>query len=92
MLHKIPFCQHYLQSFFCVSLFQVTGEETIIVDVPSYIQKFASYLQTVPARVQSNYMLWRVAAASMKYLNEEARKISLKFSKKLTGKSEEAPR
>ena len=71
---------------------QVTEDEIIIVDVPSYLVKFSSYLQTVPARVQSNYMLWRVAAASMKYLNEEARKISLKFSRKLTGKSEETPR
>ena len=37
-------------------------------------------------------MLWRAAAASMKYLTEKARKISLKFSQKLTGKSEETPR
>ena len=64
----------------------------IIVDVPSYLEKFSAYLQKVPARVQSNYMLWRVAAASMKYLTEEARKISLQFSKKLTGKTEETPR
>ena len=28
----------------------------------------------------------------MKYLTDEARKISLKFSQKLTGKSEETPR
>lgn len=62
------------------------------MDVPSYLVRFSEYLKTVPARVQSNYMLWRVAAASMKYLTEEARKISLKFSRKLTGKSEETPR
>ena len=67
-------------------------DEVIIVDVPSYIRKFSAHLSGVPARVQANYMLWRVAAASMKYLDDEARKISLKFSKKLTGKSEETPR
>jgi hypothetical protein len=33
-----------------------------------------------------------VAAASMKYLTEEARKISLTFSEKLTGKTEETER
>ncbi len=71
---------------------QVDEDERIIVDVPSYVKHFSAYMQTVPARVQSNYMLWRVAAASMKYLNEEARKISLKFTRKLTGKSEETPR
>ena len=42
------------------------------------VEKFSAYLQKVPARVQCNYLLWRVTAASMKYLNEEARKISLK--------------
>ena len=50
--------------------------------------------------------MWRAAAASMAYMNEvrslmklqsqfppqAADKISLKFSKKLTGKSEEPPR
>ena len=64
----------------------------IIVDVPDYIRKFSTFIQTQPARVQANYMLWRAAAASMKYLTDEARKISLKFSQKLTGKSEETPR
>ena len=72
--------------------FQVKEDEVIIVDVPSYIRKFSAHLAEAPARVQANYMLWRVAAASMKYLDDEARKISLKFSKKLTGKSEETPR
>jgi membrane metallo-endopeptidase-like protein 1 len=70
----------------------VTDDEVIIVDVPSYLQKFAAHLKKVSARIQSNYMVWRVAAASMKYLDEEARKISLKFSNKLTGKSEDTPR
>ena len=73
-------------------LLQVTEEEIIIVNVPSYIDNFSKFIQKTPARVQANYMLWRAAAASMKYLNDEARKISLKFSSKLTGKSEETPR
>merc|ERR1711997_1238592 len=37
-------------------------------------------------------MLWRAAGTSMKYLTENARKISLKFSQKMTGKTEETPR
>lgn len=82
----------YINTILTPEIIQVTEDEVIIVDVPSYIQKFSKYLKTVPARVQSNYMLWRVAAASMRYLTEEARKISLKFSTKLTGKSEETPR
>ncbi len=31
---------------------QVTGDEVIIVDVPSYLVRFSEYLKTVPARVQ----------------------------------------
>ena len=71
---------------------QVTADEVIIVDVPEYVKKFTSYVRGVAPRVQANYLLWRAAAASMKYLNEKARKISLKFSQKLTGKIEETPR
>jgi membrane metallo-endopeptidase-like protein 1 len=82
----------YINNILSPDIIQVTADEVIIVDVPSYLQKFSAHLATVPARVQSNYMVWRVAAASMKYLDEEARKISLKFSEKLTGKSEETPR
>ncbi len=33
---------------------QVTGDEVIIVDVPSYLVRFSEYLKTVPARVQVN--------------------------------------
>ena len=62
------------------------------MDVPEYIEKFGKFIQETPARIQANYMLWRAAAASMKYLTDQARKISLKFSQKLTGKSEETPR
>ena len=67
----------------------MTADEVIIVDVPDYVKKFTSHIRGVPHRVQANYLLWRAAAASMKYLNEEARKISLSFSQKLTGKIEE---
>ncbi|TRY73034.1 hypothetical protein TCAL_01898 [Tigriopus californicus] len=82
----------YINNILTSDIIQVSEDEIIIVDVPEYLVKFSSFIQKVPARVQSNYMLWRVAAASMKYLNEEARKISLRFSEKLTGKSEETPR
>ena len=71
---------------------KVDEEEVIIVNVPSYLEKFSKYIQQTPDRVQANYMLWRAAAASMKYLTEDARKISLKFLKKLTGKTEETSR
>ena len=70
----------------------MTESEVIIVDVPSYISSLSSLLATTPARTQANYLMWRAAAASMSYMTEEADKIGLKFSKKLTGKSEQPPR
>ena len=83
---------HYYKLRPVTALLKVDEEEVIIVNVPSYLEKFSKYIQQTPDRVQANYMLWRAAAASMKYLTEDARKISLKFLKKLTGKTEETSR
>lgn len=82
----------YINRVLSPDIVQVVGTETIIVDVPSYIRDLSALLAVTPARVQANYLMWRSAAASMAYLTEEADKIGLKFSKKLTGKSEEPPR
>jgi len=82
----------YINTILTTDIVQVSGDEIIIVDVPNYITSFSQLLQTTPKRVQANYLMWRAAAASMAYMNEAADKISLKFSKKLTGKSEEPPR
>ncbi|XP_023345566.1 neprilysin-2 [Eurytemora carolleeae] len=70
----------------------VDENEVIIVDVPEYIKKFSVLIEETPVRIQANYMMWRSAASSMGFLTEAADKIALKFSKKLTGKSEEPPR
>jgi len=82
----------YINTILTTNIVQVSGEEIIIVDVPNYITNFSQLIQKTPKRVQANYLMWRAAAASMAYMNEAADKISLKFSKKLTGKSEEPPR
>jgi len=71
---------------------EVDDREVIIVDVPSYITSFSTLISNTPKRVQANFMMWRAAAASMTYLTEAADKIALKFSHKLTGKSEQPPR
>jgi predicted metalloendopeptidase len=82
----------YINTILTTDIVQVSGAEIIIVDVPNYITNFSQLIQNTPKRVQANYLMWRAAAASMAYMNEAADKISLKFSKKLTGKSEEPPR
>jgi len=82
----------YINTILTTNIVQVLGDEIIIVDVPNYITNFSQLIQKTPKRVQANYLMWRAAAASMAYMNEASDKISLKFSKKLTGKSEEPPR
>ena len=82
----------YINTIFSKELLQVTGEEIIIVDVPSYLEKMSQLISATPARVQANYLLWRVAASTMSYLTEDVEKIGLKFAKKLTGQSAKPPR
>jgi len=82
----------YINNVLTENIAKVKEFETIIVDVPSYIENLSDLLAVTPAHVQANYLMWRAAAASMSYLTEEATKISLKFSKKVTGKSELPPR
>ncbi|XP_071515798.1 neprilysin-2 isoform X3 [Panulirus ornatus] len=72
--------------------FTVTNEEPVVVNVPSYVKNLGKLLAETPKRVIANYMLWRVTAASVAYLTEEARDIQLEYSKKLVGKGTREPR
>jgi len=71
---------------------RVRNEETVIVTVPSYLEKFEKFIATTDKRTQANYVMWRGAAASVSYLNEAARKLQLDYSSALTGKGEREPR
>jgi len=72
----------------------VTVDETEVVNVavPKYVTDFRSFIATVPARAQANYIVWRNVKFAMSYLNKEAAAIKLEYSKVLTGKAQEAPR
>merc|ERR1712029_728652 len=63
---KTPWLE-YINRILTPDTIQVTEEEVIIVDVPEYVRKFTSHIRGVEPRVQANYLLWRAAAASMKY-------------------------
>ena len=54
---------------------------------PKYFKKLAKVMQKTDARTISNYLMWRAAASSMSYLNEEARKIRETFNKVLENMS-----
>lgn len=44
------------------------------------------------SRTLANYLMWRVSAASVSYLNEAARNLQLKYSSVLTGTTARKPR
>ncbi|XP_029033207.1 neprilysin-2 isoform X2 [Osmia bicornis bicornis] len=71
---------------------EVTEDEVVIVSVPSYIANLEKLLDTVPKRVQANYVMWRAAASSVSYLTDEIRKRQLQYSTALSGKTEREPR
>ena len=66
--------------------------ETIIVQDPAFLEGLSTLLPATPARVLTNYLLWRVAAQSMPYLNKEALQVYLIYSQKLGGNSKLPPR
>ena len=45
-----------------------------------------------PTQTQVNYIIWRIAAASLSYLNERAEDVAFKFSSQLSGQRQRPPR
>jgi len=82
----------YINTVLSQDIVTVDDSETVIVGSPSYIRDLSKVLVATPARVQANYLMWRVVRASVSYLSSEARQIGLQFSRKLSGKSELPPR
>ncbi|XP_048488609.1 neprilysin-2 isoform X1 [Plutella xylostella] len=67
-------------------------DEVAIVNVPQYITDLEKLLRTTPKRVQANYVMWRVAGASVSYLTEELRRRQLAYVTALSGKTERESR
>ena len=65
----------------------VTGENTVVVNAPEYVRSLSSLLRRTPSRVVTDFVLWRIAASSLSYLNERAEMIALKFTMQLTGQA-----
>ena len=82
----------YINTILGKEIEQVTEEEIIIVGAPSFLENMSKLIAATPARVQANYLLWRVVASTMSYMTEEVEKVGLKFAKKLTGQSAKPPR
>ncbi|XP_013133397.1 PREDICTED: membrane metallo-endopeptidase-like 1 [Papilio polytes] len=71
---------------------EVDIDEVVIVNVPSYITNLEKFLEATPKRVQANYVMWRVAGASISYLTEELRRRQLNYVTALSGKTERESR
>jgi len=82
----------YINTLLSPGIVQADLSETIIVDVPSYIQGLSSLTAATPPSVQANYLIWRAVAASIPYLTEAADRIGLQLTKALTGQAEKPPR
>lgn len=71
---------------------QVEDMDKIVVNVPTFLKKILKLVQETPKRVLANFIMWRVASGSVKYLNEEIRRSQLKFTTVVSGKTEQEPR
>ncbi|XP_038216679.1 neprilysin-2 [Zerene cesonia] len=71
---------------------QVGLEEIAIVNVPKYFSDLEVLLEKTPKRVQANYVMWRVAGASVSYLTEQLRRRQLAYVTALSGKTERESR
>ncbi|XP_018009275.1 neprilysin-2-like [Hyalella azteca] len=70
----------------------ITEHEEVIVIVPTYMEDLEKLLLETPKRVIANYMMWRLSAATISYLSEDARDLQLAYSKKITGTGKRKPR
>lgn len=70
----------------------IEEDEVAIVNVPSYITDLEKLMAQTPKRIQANYVMWRAAAASVSYLNDDIRKRQLAYSTAVSGRTEREAR
>ncbi|CAM6031901.1 unnamed protein product, partial [Sphagnum compactum] len=70
----------------------VTENEQIIVNVPTFIQKVDALIAETDRRVLANYMLWRVVLQSFATLGKKWRELAQEYNTVITGQAREEPR
>lgn len=68
--------------------FNVTANETIIINSIPYFNRVGALLEKTPNRTIANYLFWRVTEYSAYYLNSEIRKRQLLYNTVTIGKKE----
>ena len=64
---------------------QLTEEDVVVVGNPEYVARLRALLGETPLRVQVSYIIWRISAATLSYLHEEAEDIAFQFASALSG-------
>ncbi|XP_047105420.1 neprilysin-2-like [Schistocerca piceifrons] len=66
----------------------VSGDEVLVVAVPSYLKSLEALLSHTPKRVAANYVMWRAAMAAVPYMTQELRGRQFEYQAALTGRRE----
>lgn len=66
---------------------QITRNETVIVNVPTYFKELEKVLANTPKRTLANYVMWRASSASISYLTEKLRRRQLEYQTALSGQT-----
>ena len=81
----------YISTILGPEIATLTPEDVVVVSNPDYVVNLTKLLKNTPVRNQVNYIIWRIAAASLSYLNERAEDIAFKFSSQLSGQRQKPP-
>ncbi|XP_014207872.1 neprilysin-2-like [Copidosoma floridanum] len=87
---SIPWMEYF--NTILAPITSVTEDEVVVVKAPSFITELEKLLVQTPKQVLANYLMWRVAGSSVRYLNDEIREPLLTFSTTISGKTEREPR
>ena len=63
----------------------IEDSERVIIYDPNFYKNLSSVLTSTDERTLANYLGWRMASATMKYLSSEARDIRQRYRKAVTG-------
>jgi len=70
----------------------LTADEIVNVATPRFLKDVAKLIKKTDPKVLANFMIWRFVKGSFSYMDQEARDITLEYSKVLAGTKQEAPR